>query len=178
VVQGPPGTGKTHTIANIICHYLATGRTVLVTSKGDPALSVLQGQIPEELRPLTISLLTNEKQGMKQLESAVQLLAGIASQTNLRDLKRDAESHELRVKQLKKEIQKIDGKIKDWGLKQLNPINKELSGTDSEITAMELAEQVISDIGRRQINLSLNSQILILPIFVQPEEILVKILAM
>jgi Cdc6-like AAA superfamily ATPase len=21
-VQGPPGTGKTHTIANIICHYL------------------------------------------------------------------------------------------------------------------------------------------------------------
>ena len=33
VVQGPPGTGKTHTIANIICHYLATGRRVLVTSK-------------------------------------------------------------------------------------------------------------------------------------------------
>ncbi|HVA20297.1 MAG TPA: hypothetical protein VMU55_08985, partial [Solirubrobacteraceae bacterium] len=34
-VQGPPGTGKTHTIANIICHYLATGRRVLVTSKGE-----------------------------------------------------------------------------------------------------------------------------------------------
>ncbi len=150
VVQGPPGTGKTHTIANIICHYLATGRTVLVTSKGDPALSVLQGQIPEELRSLTISLLTNEKQGMKQLESAVQLLAGIASQTNLRDLKQEAGSHELRVKQLKKEIQKIDGEIKDWGLKQLNPINKELSGTESEITAMELAEQVISDTGKHE----------------------------
>jgi len=144
------GTGKTHTIANIICHYLATGRTVLVTSKSDPALSVLQEQIPEELRSLTISLLTNEKQGMKQLESAVQLLAGIASQTNLRDLKQEAESHELRVKQLKKEIQKIDGEIKDWGLKQLNPINKELSGTDSEITAMELAEQVISDTGKHE----------------------------
>ncbi|HAR33464.1 MAG TPA: hypothetical protein DCR95_05065 [Desulfobacter sp.] len=150
VVQGPPGTGKTHTIANIICHYLATGKTVLVTSKGEPALSVLQKQIPEELRPLTISLLTNERQGMKQLESAVQLLAGIASQTNLRDLKRDAESHELRVKQLKKEIQKIDREIKDWGLKQLNPINKALSGTDSEITAMELAEQVISDTGKHE----------------------------
>ena len=35
-VQGPPGTGKTHTIANIICHYLATGRRVLVTSRGEP----------------------------------------------------------------------------------------------------------------------------------------------
>ncbi|HEX7810661.1 MAG TPA: AAA domain-containing protein, partial [Burkholderiales bacterium] len=30
VVQGPPGTGKTHTIANIICHWLANGRRVLV----------------------------------------------------------------------------------------------------------------------------------------------------
>jgi len=41
VVQGSPGTGKTHTIANIICHYLATGRRVLVTSKGEQARSKL-----------------------------------------------------------------------------------------------------------------------------------------
>lgn len=32
VVQGPPGTGKTHTIANVICHYLALGKRVLVTA--------------------------------------------------------------------------------------------------------------------------------------------------
>ena len=35
VVQGPPGTGKTYTISNIICHYMATGRRVLVVS-GSP----------------------------------------------------------------------------------------------------------------------------------------------
>lgn len=35
VVQGPPGTGKTHTIANIISHYLAAGKRVLVSSKGE-----------------------------------------------------------------------------------------------------------------------------------------------
>lgn len=34
VVRGPPGRGKTHTISNIICHYLATGRRVLVVSHG------------------------------------------------------------------------------------------------------------------------------------------------
>jgi hypothetical protein len=56
-VQGPPGTGKTHTIANIICHYLAMGRRVLVTSRGEPALKVLQSKIPEEVRPLTVALL-------------------------------------------------------------------------------------------------------------------------
>ena len=35
VVQGPPGTGKTHTIANLICHAMATGKRVLVTSHGE-----------------------------------------------------------------------------------------------------------------------------------------------
>src|SRR5205823_4621312 len=75
VVQGPPGTGKTHTIANIICHYLATGRRVLVTSKSEGALSVLRDQIPEGIRDLAISLLTSERQGLKQLEATVNILA-------------------------------------------------------------------------------------------------------
>lgn len=147
VVQGPPGTGKTHTIANIICHYLATGRRVLVTSKGESALSVLQEQIPEELRTLTISLLTNERQGMKQLEAAVELLAGMVSQTSLHELNQEAESNELRVKQLKKEIVQIDQQIKAWGLKQLNPVGKRLTDENTDVTAMELAQLVINDTG-------------------------------
>lgn len=32
VVQGPPGTGKTHTIANLLGHFLAQGKNILVTS--------------------------------------------------------------------------------------------------------------------------------------------------
>jgi len=59
----------------------------------------LQEQIPEELRALTISLLANERQGMKQLEAAVELLAGLVSQTSLQELNQEAESNELRVKQ-------------------------------------------------------------------------------
>ncbi|MDQ3774017.1 MAG: AAA family ATPase [Pseudomonadota bacterium] len=71
VVQGPPGTGKTHTIANIVCHYLATGKRVLVTSKGEAALTVLRDHIPAGIRELVISLLANEREGLKQLERAV-----------------------------------------------------------------------------------------------------------
>ena len=52
VVQGPPGTGKTHTIANIICHFLATKRRVLVTAKTPEALRALQEKIPEGIRVL------------------------------------------------------------------------------------------------------------------------------
>lgn len=147
VVQGPPGTGKTHTIANIICHYLATGRSVLVTSKGEPALSVLQDQIPEELRNLTISLLTNERDGMKQLEKAVEMLAALVSQTNIRDLNQEVESLESRVAQLEKEITKIDNEFKEHGLKQLTPIDPSLAWKDEAITTLELAQYVMNDNG-------------------------------
>ena len=75
VVQGPPGTGKTHTIANVICHYLAEGKRVLVTSMKDPALAVLQEQLPAEIRPLAISLLTSEQEGMRQFEHAIHKIA-------------------------------------------------------------------------------------------------------
>lgn len=78
VVQGPPGTGKTHTISNIICHYLAIGRRVLVVSHGEAALAVLRNHLPEEVRDLAISITTSEKEGFKQLEGAVRLLQSIA----------------------------------------------------------------------------------------------------
>ena len=71
-MQGPLGTGKTHTIANVICHYLAEGKRVLVTSMKDRALAVLQEHLPAEIRPLAISLLTSEQEGMKQFEHAIQ----------------------------------------------------------------------------------------------------------
>ncbi|MGD8938717.1 MAG: AAA domain-containing protein [Gammaproteobacteria bacterium] len=143
VVQGPPGTGKTHTIANIISHYLSTGRTVLVTSNGESALTALRNQIPEEVRDLTISLLTNERQGFKQLETAVQLLATIASQTNLEDLSKEAHDHEQQVNTLRQQISAIDSEIHQWGLKQLHRIDKQIIDSDANITAMQLAQNVV-----------------------------------
>ena len=143
VVQGPPGTGKTHTIANIISHYLATGRTVLVTSNGESALAALRNQIPEEVRDLTISLLTNERQGFKQLETAVQLLATIASQTNLEDLLKEAHDHEHQVSALREQISAIDSEIHQSGLKQLHRIDKNIVASDSNMTAMQLAQSVV-----------------------------------
>ena len=33
LVQGPPGTGKSHTIANLLSHFISEGKKVLVTSE-------------------------------------------------------------------------------------------------------------------------------------------------
>lgn len=146
VVQGPPGTGKTHTIANIICHYLATGRRVLVTSKGESALTVLQAQIPETLRALTISLLTSEKQGMKQLEQAITLLSNMVKQSDPITLQKEADSKQLRVDALKAKIATIDQQIEEWGKKQINPIDGTLkNAAEDTTTAMELAQLVVAE---------------------------------
>lgn len=81
-VQGPPGTGKTHTIANIICHYLANGKRILVTSRGEQALKVLQSKIPEEVRQLTVALLAGDREGIRQFQGSIEAIQHNVSQIN------------------------------------------------------------------------------------------------
>ncbi len=71
VVQGPPGTGKSHTIANLVCHLLAMGKRVLVTSHSPRALRVLRDKFPPEVAPLCIMLLDDDRQALKELEESV-----------------------------------------------------------------------------------------------------------
>ena len=71
LVQGPPGTGKSHTIANLICHLLATGQRTLITAKTPRALQVLEKLVPKELHPLSINLLGGGPDERKSLESSV-----------------------------------------------------------------------------------------------------------
>ena len=71
LVQGPPGTGKTHTIANLIGHLLAQGKSVLVTSHTTKALRVLRDQVVPTLQPLCVSVLARDTDSRDQLESSV-----------------------------------------------------------------------------------------------------------
>ena len=79
LVQGPPGTGKSHTIANLICHLLATGKRLLVTSHTARALRVLKKYFPPEFSPLCVSLLGDDTVALRELEESVQ---GILSELN------------------------------------------------------------------------------------------------
>lgn len=141
VVQGPPGTGKTHTIANIICHYLALGKRVLVTSMKDPALVVLQDKLPAEIRPLAISLLTSEQQGMKQFEYAVSKIAAEVQRLDRHSLSREITQTENSIDLYHAKLAKIDNQIREWAIKNLTPI--ELDGEILE--PLEAAELVIKN---------------------------------
>jgi very-short-patch-repair endonuclease len=71
LVLGPPGTGKSHTIANLICHCLASGKRILVTAKTPRALQVLHDKIPEKIKPLCINLLGTGIEEQQSLEDSV-----------------------------------------------------------------------------------------------------------
>ena len=72
LVQGPPGTGKSHTIANLMCHLLATGKRVLITAETGRALQVLKRKLPKEIQPLCVSLLGHGGDAFAELNTAVQ----------------------------------------------------------------------------------------------------------
>jgi very-short-patch-repair endonuclease len=90
LVQGPPGTGKTHTIANLLGHLLAQGKTVLVTAHTTKALRVLRRQVDEALQPLCLSVLEADTDSQAQLYRAAQHIADRLSRSDAASLRRDA----------------------------------------------------------------------------------------
>lgn len=66
LVQGPPGTGKTHTIANLLGHFLSQGQNVLVTSQTKKALKVLKDKIPDEIKDLCVTVLDDSHEDMER----------------------------------------------------------------------------------------------------------------
>jgi len=138
VVQGPPGTGKTHTIANVICHYLAEGKRVLVTSMKDPALAVLQEQLPEEIRPLAISLLTSEQEGMKQFEHAIHRIASEVQGLDRTSTARAINHLEESIDALHGKLASIDRKIGEWARRNLAKVALETEELDPQDAAREV----------------------------------------
>lgn len=139
VVQGPPGTGKTHTIANVICHYLAQGKRVLVTAKGESALAVLQDKLPEQIRPLSVSLLADERDGMKQFEHSIQTIASnVAALDPVRAQARIVSS-EAKLQNLHARIAHVDQTVAAYASKHMR--NYTFQG--KEVTPEDMAKSVI-----------------------------------
>ena len=80
VVQGPPGTGKTHTIANLLGHFLAQGKSVLVTSYTTKALKVLKEKVSDKIQPLCVSVIDDDKvEMMRSVNGITDWMARITS---------------------------------------------------------------------------------------------------
>lgn len=104
LVQGPPGTGKTHTIANLIGHLLAQGKSVLVTSHATKALRVVRDMVIPELRPLCVSVLEQEQESRKQLEAAVKGIVARFTTSDAAELENLAVTYQDRRRELEQRL--------------------------------------------------------------------------
>lgn len=136
IVQGPPGTGKSHTIANLISHFLATGKKVLVASQTARSLKVLKEKIPKHLQPLCVSILGNRQEDFDSLISAVHDITS-------RYYSRDKENNQKRIAKfesdlysLKKQRQKNTIALRELREKEVyrhTIIDNKFSGTAQSI---------------------------------------------
>ncbi len=100
LVQGPPGTGKSHTIANLVCHLLANGERVLVTSHTKRALKVLRDKLPEKISALCVQLLGDDIHSMQSLQDSVH---GITERLN----SWDSDANARRIEKLTKHLDEL-----------------------------------------------------------------------
>ncbi len=112
VVQGPPGTGKSHTIVNLICHLLAHGKSVLVTSQTDRALKVLSDMIPEHIKPLCMRVLGNDSNSLKELNESVRKITDNLS-VDPEALHKDIKELRVDLEQCRKKQNSLYDKLKE-----------------------------------------------------------------
>lgn len=121
LVQGPPGTGKTHTIANLIGHFLAQGKSILVTSSSEKALSVLKSKVHPSLQSLCLSLLSSTE-SRQEMEKNLDEINEIRSRLNPMVLKKQIEDLETKRKNQIKELDELKLKLKNTRLNEYRAI--------------------------------------------------------
>ena len=143
LVQGPPGTGKSHTIANLICHLLATGQRILITAKTTRALEVLKELVPEELRFLCINLIDGGLGKGGSLESSVKGIHLAHDNWNQDRSSLECEKLERNLRQLREEKAKVDRRLRD--IREAETQSRSLAEGAYPGTAAEIAEAVNRD---------------------------------
>ncbi len=143
LVQGPPGTGKSHTIANLICHLLATGQRVLITAKTPRALQVLEGLVPDELRPLCINLLGSGLEERRSLESSVGGILRKNEEWNEKRATRERTELEERLRKLREEKAKVSRRLRD--IRESETHTQSIAEGAYRGTAARIAEAVNRD---------------------------------
>jgi len=138
LVLGPPGTGKSHTIANLICHLLATGNKILVTAQTKRALEVLHGLLPNDIGLLTINLLGSDKNSLSGLEMSINTITERLNSVELYELQEKIDQHLQKIheeKSSKAELENawIESKKIDF---QPFEISSSYKGLLSDITAL------------------------------------------
>ncbi len=105
----------------------------------EPALNVLREKLPERIRPLAISLLSNEQDGMKQFEHSISKIASEVQGINKQALSSQIAQIESTINGCHANLAKTDNQINDWAIKNLRHINLDGEQIEPRDAAIEVA---------------------------------------
>lgn len=135
LVQGPPGTGKTHTIANLMGHFLAQGKSVLVTSYTTKALDVLKEKVAPGLQDLCVSMTDDSNVDM---EKSVEGITSYMAKTTSFEVNKKM----LRIKEERKEVMSELADVRQKIFTILNEENGCISYNGESISPSDVARFV------------------------------------
>jgi len=135
LVQGPPGTGKTHTIANLLGHFLSQGKSVLVSSHTKKALRVLKEKVSPGLQNLCVSMLDDTNVDM---ERSVDGITDKMSNTTSYELKELLTVAEGERNQVISDLGEVRRKLFDAIMRERNDVHY----GDEEISPSDMAKFV------------------------------------
>jgi len=148
-VYGPPGTGKSQTIVNLVSHFIANGKTVLVASRMDKAVDVVADRLNDLGAPflaLRAGRLNYQKQLSFQLQdllaNKVELNEDSVNFSDLPDMKDLVDT----ISGLEAKAQKILDLEKKWTLANTEVKNQEKITGGCEYIKSQLKKDEIQSI--------------------------------
>ena len=108
VVQGPPGNGKSLTIANLVAHLVSEGKSVLVSSHKEQALTVVRDKLDEmNLRFLYASMVGTSANTKRELQGQIQDVKGFFAKVNQHTLRKQLKEVEARRRRNGEQYQQL-----------------------------------------------------------------------
>ncbi|WKA49358.1 AAA domain-containing protein [Planococcus liqunii] len=117
-VQGPPGTGKTHTIANLVSHFLSEGKKILITSQKESPLKVLKNKIPQEIRDLCVPVLGGGRESLQEIEQSIRVIGEKLGELDVPRLEREIERNKEALNRSKREEARLKNLLKEYAEKE------------------------------------------------------------
>ncbi|HXF88953.1 MAG TPA: AAA domain-containing protein [Xanthobacteraceae bacterium] len=148
LVKGPPGTGKSHTIANLICHLLASGERILVTAHAPKALEVLRNLLPEDLRDLCVTTFGSTREDHRILEDSVR---GIIARKNHW---KGAEWAHNKISEIEDRLRRLEGRMTqvERDLREIREaetfehvVNRNYKGTAAQVARLVVEQETKFD---------------------------------
>lgn len=117
-VQGPPGTGKTHTIANLVSHFLSEGKKILITSQKESPLKVLKNKIPQEIRDLCVPVLGGGRESLQEIEQSIRVIGEKLGELDVDRLEKEIARDKDALKQSRRDEATLKNQLKAYAEKE------------------------------------------------------------